>query len=273
MLARGDAYLYNMSMRKLLSRRKVVIGAGVLLFLFSLNLVAPQVKGLVVSVFSPLQASLWQTGNKISIFFGGGRLRLENESLTQENFALLSRLAALQDVEKENEELRGMLDLDVQKEFRVVMGEVIGKNLMQDVVSIRGGQDKGIQKGMPVITSEKVAVGKVVESFSASSRVQLISANESTLDAQIIETETTGVVRGQGGQKIILDLIPQDDEFQIGDIVITSNLGDVFPKNLLIGKITEILKTGADPFQKANVKPFFDVKSLERVFVITSLYL
>ena len=55
--------------------------------------------------------------------------------------------------------------------------------------------------------------------------------------------------------------------------MVTSNLGEVFPENLLIGNVEKIVKTGADPFQKANVKPFFNLKSAELVFVITSLSL
>ena len=248
-----------------------MIGTAVVLFLFSLNLISFKVRSFAIAASSPFQAFLWETGDNISTFLGGGKLRVENETLEQENFALLAELVALQDLKKENEELRRMLDLGLAEEFRMVMGEVIGKNLMEDVIVIRGGENKGIQKGMPVITSGKVVVGKVLESFPAYARVQLISANENRLDAQIIGTETTGVARGQGGQKLMLDLVPQGEEFHTGDVIVTSNLGDVFPENLLIGKITEVLKTGADPFQKANVKPFFNVKSVETVFVVTSL--
>ena len=248
-------------------------GAVVLLFLLSLNLISSQVREVATSISSSAQSSLWRAGNAVSTFLGGGSLRIENETLIQENLALLGEVIALQDVKRENEELRQVLDLGLAEEFDMVTGEIIGKNLGQDIITIRGGQDKGIQKGMPVITSEKVAVGRVIESFGAFARVQLISAKESRLDARIDKTEITGVVRGQGGQKLVLDLILQEDEFHVGDVVVTSNLGEVFPENLLIGNVEKIVKTGADPFQKANVKPFFNLKSAELVFVITSLSL
>ena len=260
-----------MSMRNLLSRKKVVVGAVVLLFLLSLNLVSSQVRGLAISLSSPLQASLWQAGNNISTFFGGGSLRRQNETLVQENSTLLAKLAALQDVERENKELRGMLQLGLAEEFDMVMVEIIGKSLTHDSIVIRGGQNKGIQKGMPVITAGKAAVGRVVESFPTHARVQLISAKESKLDAKIAESQGTGVVRGQGGQELVLDLVPQEDEFRAGDVVLTSNLGDMFPENLLIGEVEEVLKSGENPFQKAKLKPFFNLKSSESVFVIISL--
>jgi len=258
-------------MRNLILRRRFGILVLVILSFLSLNLISSQVREFATSISSPLQVSLWQAGKNISTFFGGGSLRTENEVLRQENFALLQKLIFLQDVERENEELRRMLDLGLAEEFRMVMAEVIGKNLVEDVITIRGGQNQGIQKGMSVIASGTIAVGKVVESFSDHARVQLISADEARTDAQIAGTETTGVVRGAGGQKLMFDLVPQEDELGVGDMVVTSNLGGVFPKNLLIGEITEILKAGSDPFQKASVKPFFSLKSLETVFVITSL--
>lgn len=257
-------------MRSLLSRRKVVIGAGVLLFLLSLNLVSSQVRGLAISLSSPFQVFLWEAGNSVSTFFGGGSLRRQNEALIQENSGLLAKLVALQDVERENRELRGMLGLGLAEEFDMVDAEIIGKSLTQDSILIRGGQNKGIQKGMPVITAGRAALGRVVESFPRNARVQLISAKESKLDAKIAETQVTGVIRGQGGQKLMLDLVPQEDELREGDIVLTSNLGDMFPENLLIGKVQEVLKSGENPFQKANLKPFFNLKSSETVFVIIS---
>lgn len=257
-------------MRSLVSKKRLTIGAAVILLFFSLNLISSQVRGLAISISSPIQTSLWRAGNAISTFLGGGSLRVENEALVQENFTLLQELVALQDLKRENEELRRMLDLGLAEEFDMAMGEIIGKELAKDIIVIKAGQDKRIQKGMPVITGGKIAVGRVVESFPTHARVQLISADESKVDASIAEAAATGVVRGQGGQKLMLDLVPQEDEFHVGDLVVTSNLGGLFPKGLLIGEVAEILKTGVDPFQKADVKPFFNLKSTQAVFVITS---
>ncbi len=257
-------------MRSLFSKRRLIVGTAIVLFLLSLNLVSSQVRGLVIGVSSPLQASLWRAGNGVSTFFGGGSLRVKAEVLTEENFALRAEIVALEDLRRENEELRNMLELGLVEKFDVAMGEIIGKDLVQDSIVIRAGQDKGVQKGMPVITAGKVAVGRVMESFATHARVQLISAKESKLDAKIAETQVTGVVRGRGGQKIMLGLVPQEDELQKDNIVVTSNLGDIFPENLLIGKVSEVIKSGADPFQKANLEPFFNLTSTEFVFVITS---
>jgi rod shape-determining protein MreC len=247
-----------------------VIGAIVLLFLFSLNLISSQVRGFTISVSSPFQAALWHAGDNVSTFFAGGSLRIENKLLRQENLKLTSRIIELQVIEKENEELRSVLEFGLKKEFELAIGKIIAKNITDDTIIIRGGKDMGIQKDMPVITSSKVAVGKVVEVFNAHSLVRLLSVKKTSLDAQIAESEVTGLIRGQGGQKLLLDLVPQEEELSMEDIVLTSNVGDAFPEGFLIGEIVEVKKSGADPFQKGVVRPFFTIKSAETVFVITS---
>jgi rod shape-determining protein MreC len=257
-------------MRGQFTKKRVIAGAVVVLFVLSLNFFASEVRGFVYSVSSSFQAVLWDAGNGISNFFGGGQLKIENDRLRRENFTLRGTRAELDETRKENEELRKALDIELKEDFTFVFADIIGKNIGEDVAILRGGADLGIKVGMPVITAEKAVVGKVEEVLLAQSKVRLISHKESRFDAKIPGEDITGVVRGQGGQKIMLDLIPQEAELHKGDMIITSNLGDIFPEDLLVGEITEILKTGADPFQKASVKPFFDLGATESLFIITN---
>jgi len=266
----GMLIRYNRAMRKMVLRKKIVIGAVVLLFVFGLNLVSGQVRGFVMSVSSPFLTVLWNAGDNVSMFFAGGSLRKENELLEQKNFALLQELIQFEDTAKENDELRRILEFDAQEDFDLVMGEIIGKNIAEDIITVRVGRNKGIREGMPVITASRVAVGKVIRVFEDSSSVQLLSAVDKKIDAKISETAVTGVIRGEGGQHMILDLVPQEDEISMGDIVVTSSLGNVFPENILIGEVQEILKTGSDPFQKARLLPFFKIKTTEFVLIIVS---
>ena len=269
-LPKGFGIGYNKGMRKMVSHKKVVIGAIALLFLFGLNLASAQVRGFATGVSSPFLAALWHAGDNVSTFFAGGSLHKENELLWQENLALQQEIVALQDIQKENQELRTILDLGLPEEFNLVMGQIIAKNLAQDVITITGGTNKGIREGMPVITASKVAVGRVTEVFEDHAKVQLLSAKDKKLEAKIAETAVTGVVQGQGGQRFMFDLVPQEDEFAPGDMVVTSSLGNIFPENILIGKVTEVIKSGADPFQKADLEPYFNLKTAEFVLVIVS---
>lgn len=258
-------------MQELLSRRRLVIGTVIVLFVLSLNLFSSQARGFFASLSATPQAILWDAGDRVSNFFGGGNLQRRIEDLEEQNFLLRSQIVELQDLRDENEDFRQILELGIDEDFRIVMGKVIGKSITEDTIILRVGKEEGIQKGMPVITSGRVVVGRVLEVFKSSSQVRLISNKKSSFDAQISEKEITGVARGEGGQKVLIDLVPQEDDLAAGDMVITSALGDIFPEGLLIGEVAEVVKTGADPFQKARVNPFFDLKSLDTVFVIASL--
>jgi len=138
------------------------------------------------------------------------------------------------------------------------------------VLRIRAGKEEGIQPGMPVITSSRIVVGRVREVFSNVSTIRLLSHKESKFDGKIPGRQITGIVRGQGRQKALFDLVPHEEQLEIGDSVVTSNLGGIFPENLLVGEVTDVIKTGADPFQKAHVNPFFHIESAETVFVIVN---
>ncbi|MEK7510200.1 MAG: rod shape-determining protein MreC [Patescibacteria group bacterium] len=262
-------------MRLPLLRKRISI---ILLLLFSLlflNIFSREVRNFLYSFFSPLQSTLWDVGWNVSDFFGGifqgNDVRRENQMLEKENLVLLGQVAELEDLQRENKELREVLNLGIEKDFQMVLTEIIGKSIGQDVIIVKGGKEQGIGEGMSLITSEKVVVGKVLEVFDNSSRVQLLSHPKSTFDVQISGRQVTGVIKGQGRYRLLLDFVPQEEILKAGDLVVTSSLGGIFPENLLVGKVEDIVKGGAEPFQRASVSPFFDIRSQASLFVITSL--
>lgn len=257
-------------MKGLLTRKRFITGAIAVLFILALNFFAAETRGFVFTVSSSFQSVLWEAGDGVSNFFGGGQLRRENDQLRSENFALRGKRVELDEIKKENEELRKALGIELKEDFTFVFANIIGKTIGEDTIILRGGEELGIRKGMAVITAEKVVVGRIDEVLPSQSIVQLVSHEDSRFGAEISQKEITGVIRGQGAQKIVFDLVPQEVELNVGDTVTTNNLGGAYPEDLLIGEITEVLKTGADPFQKASVEPFFDLRSTESLFIITN---
>ena len=66
-----------------------------------------------------------------------------------------------------------------------------------------------------------------------------------------------------------MEYIPQEEQIDVGDIVLTSGLGGVLPKGLVIGQVTEVLQMDYALFQSATVRPAIDFSRLELVLVIT----
>jgi len=265
-----------------------IISALIVIFFLALNLTpfGKEVKNFFYLVSSPIQKWFWGAGDKVSDFFEFisemKNLKRENEELKLKIQELLTENISLKELKKENEILREALDAGIEKEFEITASQAIGKDVSRDFILINKGSRDGILENFPVITQQKVLVGKVSEVYKNFSHVLLISNPKSVFDAKILapkltegytlggDSEILGVVKGKGNLKIFLDLIPQEKEIKKGDLVITSALGGVFPEGLLVGEIEEVKKSDIEVWQKAEIKPAFDIKKTEILFVITS---
>ena len=259
-------------MNPLVARNKIGILVIALSFILALNIVSKDVRSFFGNISEPLQGPLWNAGDTISnlgsSLFQGTQLQERNEELVAQILFLVQELVELQAIVRENSELREALDLNIDKDFEIAMASVIGKNIAEDILIMGTEEDLDIQPGMPVITPSKVVVGRVLEYTNEIVRVRLISERKNSFDAKIVNKDIIGVIRGQGSGELIFDLVPYDQVLEEGYIVVTSELGGIFPENLLIGKIQHIISGGAEPFQKAVVAPFFQIDQAYVLFIV-----
>ena len=256
-------------------KRKILILIIIfgLLLIFSLNFFQKEVKGFFYFISSPIQKTLWRAGNRVSDFFETiseiKNLKRENEELKLKNQELISQIVQLIELKKENEALKEALGIGLEKEFKLALAEVVSKDISQDSILINKGSKDGITENCPVITQQKTLVGKIDEVYENFSRVILIFNKESSFDVQISETDISGVVNGKGNLQLFLDFVPQEKEIKEGDFIVTTSLGGIFPKGLLVGQIGKVLRSDIEPFQQAKIRPAFDIRELETVFIIT----
>jgi rod shape-determining protein MreC len=252
----------------------ILIGLIVILIIVALNFYSKGVRNFFYSLSSPVQKIFWRAGKGTSDFFTMigemKRLKAENDELAEKNQALLAENALLAELKAESETLRMALNLGLEKEFKLTLAQVIGKDIAQDSLIIDKGLKDGISKNMPVITEQKNLLGKISEVYDNFSRVMLISNKDSSFDANVSEKEIYGIIRGEGGFRVSFERVPHDQDLKVGDILVTSALGGVFPKGLLVGQVKEVKKSDVDPFQQAEVSPFFDINNLETLFVISA---
>ena len=102
----------------------------------------------------------------------------------------------------------------------------------------------------------------------------LISNKNNTLNIKIQKDDTLsppiyGLVRGENNFTAILDTVPLDREIKNEDVLITSSLEGTFPRDLLVGKITEVQKDDLKPFQTAKIELFFNLKQADKLFIIS----
>lgn len=259
-------------MKFFFKRNKVLIIVVGVIVILSLNFFQGEVKGFFYFFSSPLQKTFWQAGSNVSDFFEGifnsSNLKKEVEALKLEKEELLSETVSWKEFQKENEILREALEIGLQKEFRLASAEITSRDIASDLILINQGLREGLLKGMPVITAQKVLLGKITEVYDKFAQVALISNKESSFSAQVVDTPITGVIKGKGALEVYLDLISQNEDIKEGDLVVTSPLGGIYPKGLLVGLIQDIKKSDIKPFYEINVLPFFDIETVENVFII-----
>jgi rod shape-determining protein MreC len=252
------------------------------------------IKNFFYLISSPFQKFLWKSGIKASDFFETIKeiknLRKENEELKSLNQQLLAEITRVKELKKENEALRESLNIGLEKDFKLIISQIIGKDISQDSLIIDKGLKDGIDEGLTVITPSKTLVGKIGEVYEDFSKVILISNKESSFDAHISDTPhqnefgagqaeiypvrneisngVYGVVKGKGNFQISFDLVPQEKELKEGDILVTSAMGGIFPEGILVGEIGKIKKSDIEPFQQAEIKPALDIPKLDFVFII-----
>jgi rod shape-determining protein MreC len=120
---------------------------------------------------------------------------------------------------------------------------------------------------MPVVT-ERGLVGRVSEVGDGWSRVLLIIDVSSSVNALTQSTRASGLVEGQVDGGLVMRAIPQSDTISVGDTVFTSGLGSNFPRQILIGQITEVERRDYELYQVASVGPTVDFDHLEAVLVV-----
>lgn len=209
-------------------------------------------------------------GEKFSFFGSIGELKSENERLLEENLSLKSQLAKLKDVRKENDELRNQIGLAPHDAYKLEAAVMIGKDMsgQSEFVYIDKGSKQGIKEYMAVIVGEGILIGKVAKVFPTTSQVELLFGKNSKVNAEIVESGAKGIVRGEYGTAVVLDMIPQTFEINKGDSVITSGVGSLLPRGLLIGYAQEPVPTPDQLFQQASLVFPIQLETVRVVWII-----
>ena len=132
------------------------------------------------------------------------------------------------------------------------------------------GTSSGIAVGMPVTDSVGV-IGQIIACGPTTATVRLIVDESSGVSAMVQSSRAQGVLKGSATGSLRLTLIRTDQTVAVGDTVVTSGLGGVFPKGLPLGKVVSVEKPTGAPYSDIVVEPLSSAESLEEVLVITSV--
>lgn len=238
-----------------------------------------KIEGVVGDIISPVQGFMYRVATSVSQFFKSIN---EKQQLSEQYEILKDRVAQLEqqqlemdEVIRENQRLKRLLDFKEEKDDFLVEGvRITGKNPGNwfNTMTIDKGSNHGVIVNMAVINDQGL-IGRVIETGGNWATVRTIVDGQSSVSAIIERTRDNGMVKGnntltfEDGLCRMINL-PLDSDVVVGDRVITSGLGEIFPKGIPIGEVIEVLDEERDMYKTAIIRPDVDFMRLEEVLII-----
>lgn len=238
------------------SRLKLAIG-GLFLPLFG---IAGSAQGLVSQV-----STLLPTRRELAEDLG--KARLENQQLRL-------KLERYNEIWRENQMLRDSLGWQRRISPKLKLARVIGRDTANwwNSLQIDLGSRDGLRPDMPVRTVDGI-VGKVSQVGYSRSQVVAVGDPNCHVPAMVVETRDTGVIIPASNgtldrQLVDLSFLPGSSPLKPGQRVVTSGLGDIFPKDILIGRVADVRSVGYGLYAEARVRLEVNLNRVEQVWVV-----
>jgi rod shape-determining protein MreC len=244
----------------LLSAAIIVLGkADQLLFDSLRTTVTDSVAPVLDAVAQPLNA----VGNVVDRVKMVVTTYQENVQLEGENQRLLQWQQAALNLNAENKELRSLLKAVPDNALSYVSARVIANSggAFVRMILINAGSDDHVARGQAAITGEGL-VGRLTEVGDRASRVLLVTDLNSRIPVTIESTHIPAVLAGDNSERPRLLYLPSADAAKVGDRIVTSGEGGVFPPGLPVGVVSTI--DGAGP----RVEPYVELSQLGYVVVV-----
>lgn len=192
--------------------------------------------------------------------------------LQAENDQLRARNVELEEDAESAQRLQDLLDLRDANNLQSTAARIISGSTdsWSSTVTIDKGTSSGLTAGMPVTSSSGI-VGQIISCSASTSVVRLLTDENSSISAMIQSSRAQGMLDGSATGEVTLTLVRTNQQVSVGDTVVTSGLGGVFPKGLAIGQVTSVENNPGSLYLDIVVELFAKAETTEEVLVITSL--
>ena len=202
------------------------------------------------------------------------QLKSENSELTEENALLRAQLVDYYNTKKENSRLWKFYELKKENpEYILIPATVIRRDTNADFYSftIDKGTTSGIEIEDPVVTDNGI-IGWVSEADSNTSKIVTLLSPQTAISAKDIASDDTGVVRGSekysNKNQTMLTKLPTNQKVKEGDIITTTGISGLYPKDLIVGEVISVEYDDFDTSFYAVIEPYDVIRKLTEVAVV-----
>lgn len=257
----------------------ILIATGVLgaLIFYTLNVPRSREANFIERGMMNLFAPIMKPAAQVSGFFEDAwdgyislvDVRRENLRLREEIRELNSRAVAGNEAMQAKGRLEHLLEMKNTVKAPTLGASVVGEDVtswFRTMVIDRGAND-GLREGMAVVAADGV-VGQIIKVAPTTARVLLITDHSSGVAVTIQRSRARGVVKGKGEGFCSMEFTTREEDVKVGDAVVSSGIGGVFPKGLPIGEVTMVKRGEYGIFQTVTIRPAVNFAHLEEVLVV-----
>ncbi|UCF05752.1 MAG: rod shape-determining protein MreC [bacterium] len=197
------------------------------------------------------------------------KLQGENRNLRELVATLSHERERLLQFKDERNRLRKLLDMREDSFYRFLPCEVSARSSSRFHHSItvdRGSRD-GVRVGMAVVGCRGLA-GRVSQVFPDFSRILLLNNKAISVSCLVKRSRVVGILEWERGNLFRLEYIGKEEDVEVGDTLVTSGLGRLFPKGFLVGTAFQVTEEKGGLSRKVGVVSMVDLNALEELFVV-----
>jgi rod shape-determining protein MreC len=197
----------------------------------------------------------------------------ENQRLTDQLLVASEKLQRFSLLEKENKELRSLLDAPVAADYKKIIAELmsVDRNPFAHQIVINKGTLDGIYRSQSLVDDSGI-VGQVMEVGTTNSRVLLITDVTHSIPVRSLRNNVRFIASGSGGiNELFLEHVTHNADVKVGDVLISSGLGGVFPTGYPVAVVTTIVRDERQEFAEVLARPTAELDRIKYVLLLEPL--
>jgi rod shape-determining protein MreC len=180
-----------------------------------------------------------------------------NIRLAADNLVLRLKLMRFESLEQENRRLRAAGESSARVVKRTLVAEIVRVDLdpFRQRVLVNKGTGHGVFRGQAALDANGI-FGQVMRAGPISAELIMISDPEHAIPVQVNRTGARSIALGTGRAGLLsLPYLPQNADVIVGDLLVSSGLGGVYPPGYPVGKVTSVVRDPGQPLLAVEAEP------------------
>jgi rod shape-determining protein MreC len=199
------------------------------------------------------------------------RLQQERDALLAERARLVVSVNSVQELVRENAELRSLMQLQARPGQRTVHAALLymGHDWFIQRITLDEGAGAGLRSGLPVVDASGL-VGQVTRVYPGESEVTRVTSPEQLTPVFVERTGQRGLAAGSGRSQLELRYMPEQTDIRAGDRLLTSGIDRVYPAGIPVARVTRVSRSQATPYLRVECLPLAGIDRSRAVLVLVA---